>query len=162
MFAYSIIQQVPEGYRVTYVPAAPGDYLITIKFVGVNIAGSPFKCRVSGANLSRGYASSCREHSNIVFETVEKTAHSSHLASMQKSMHSDASRVKVKGNGLSKAFRNQKAQFVVDTREAGELKTSENFLIQRCSQWRFLTQNQKILSQKKFPKKGSIFFFIIS
>ena len=27
-------------------------------------------------------------------------------------------------------------------------------------QWRFLTQNQ--VSQKKFPKKGSIFFFIIS
>ncbi len=61
----------------------------------------------------------CREHSNIVFETVEKTAQSSHYQSMQQKITSDASRVKVKGPGLQKAFRNQKAQFVVDTREAG-------------------------------------------
>lgn len=41
-------KEVPEGYKVNFVPAAPGDYLITIKFVGTNIAGSPFKCRVTG------------------------------------------------------------------------------------------------------------------
>jgi len=66
----------------------------------------------------------CREHSNIVFETVEKTAQSSHYQSMQQKITSDASRVKVKGPGLQKAFRNQKAQFVVDTREAGNYKYS--------------------------------------
>lgn len=60
----------------------------------------------------------CREHSNIVFETVEKSH--SHAQSIQRTMNSDASRVKVKGPGLLKAFRNQKAQFVVDTREAGK------------------------------------------
>lgn len=41
-------KEVPEGYKVSFVPSAPGDYLITIKFVGTNIAGSPFKCRVTG------------------------------------------------------------------------------------------------------------------
>ncbi|CAF3930116.1 unnamed protein product, partial [Rotaria sp. Silwood1] len=34
------------GYRVTFTPTARGDYLISIKFAGINIAGSPFKCTV--------------------------------------------------------------------------------------------------------------------
>ena len=37
-----------QGYRVTFTPTAPGDYLIAIKFAGTNIAGSPFKCTVGG------------------------------------------------------------------------------------------------------------------
>lgn len=41
-------KEVGEGYKVSFVPSAPGDYLTTIKFVGTNIAGSPFKCRVTG------------------------------------------------------------------------------------------------------------------
>lgn len=61
-----------------------------------------------------------REHSNIVFETVEKTMSASQLQSIQRSMNSDASKVKVKGTGIQKAFRNQKAQFSVDTRDAGK------------------------------------------
>ncbi|KAI3382304.1 hypothetical protein SNEBB_011398 [Seison nebaliae] len=40
--------ETEEGYRVIYTPTAPGDYLITIKFGGVNIASSPFKCHVFG------------------------------------------------------------------------------------------------------------------
>jgi hypothetical protein len=40
------------GYRVSFTPTAPGDYLITIKFAGINIAGSPFKCTVGGKYLS--------------------------------------------------------------------------------------------------------------
>lgn len=122
-------KEVAEGYKVSFVPSAPGDYLITIKFVGTNIAGSPFKCRVGGNSLqSRSggtniipivTASSNREHSNIIFETVEKTATTTQLKSLQSGMHSDATKVKVKGTGIQKAFRNQKAQFTVDTRDAG-------------------------------------------
>ncbi len=112
-------KEVSEGYRVSFVPSAPGDYLISVKFVGVNVAGSPFKCRVSGQALNRTTVLNAREHSNIVFETVEKTASSAHLQSIQRSMQSDASKVKVKGPGIQKAFRNQKAQFTVDTRDAG-------------------------------------------
>ena len=64
-----------------------------------------------------------REHSNIVFEAVEKSQTANQLNQLQKSMHSDASKVKVKGTGIQKAFRNQKAQFVVDTRDAGKNAT---------------------------------------
>lgn len=64
---------------------------------------------------------SSREHSNIVFEAVERSQAALHMKSLQKSMQSDASKVKVKGTGIQKAFRNQKAQFVVDTKEAGKI-----------------------------------------
>ena len=37
-----------EGYEFTYTPTAPGDYLVTIKYAGVHIAGSPFKAKVEG------------------------------------------------------------------------------------------------------------------
>ncbi len=113
-------KEAPQGYKVGFVPSTPGDYLITVKFVGTNIAGSPFKCHVTGANLSNGSSSvSHREHSNICFETVEKTLSSSQLHSIQRTMQSDASKVKVLGTGIQKAFRNQKAKFVVDTKDAG-------------------------------------------
>lgn len=117
-------KEVAEGYRVSFIPSAPGDYLITIKFVGTNIAGSPFKCRVTGNSLRQGQLLNSREHSNIVFETTEKSASSSHLQSIQRTMHSDATKVRVKGAGIQKAFRNQKAQFSVDTREAGKFLAS--------------------------------------
>lgn len=57
-----------------------------------------------------------------MFEAVEKSRATAHIQSLQKSMHSDASKVKVKGTGIQKAFRNQKAQFVVDTKDAGKRK----------------------------------------
>lgn len=37
-----------EGYEFTYTPTAPGDYLITIRYAGVHIAGSPFKAKIEG------------------------------------------------------------------------------------------------------------------
>ena len=41
-------QEVDEGYRFTYRPKAPGDYLISIKYDSIHIAGSPFKARIGG------------------------------------------------------------------------------------------------------------------
>ena len=41
-------REVEEGYEFTYCPKAPGDYLISIRYANVNIAGSPFKARVEG------------------------------------------------------------------------------------------------------------------
>lgn len=39
-----------EGYDFSYVPTAPGDYLITIKFGGnFHIVGSPFRAHVTGS-----------------------------------------------------------------------------------------------------------------
>lgn len=38
-----------EGYKITYTPMAPGNYLISIKYGGPqHIVGSPFKARVTG------------------------------------------------------------------------------------------------------------------
>ena len=48
-----------------------------------------------------------------------KATTKSQLNQLQTTMNSDASKVRVKGGGIQKAFRNQKAQFVVDTRDAG-------------------------------------------
>ena len=42
-------KEVADGYEFTYVPTAPGDYYITIKYGGnFHIAGSPFKSKVTG------------------------------------------------------------------------------------------------------------------
>lgn len=41
-------REVEDGYEFSYTPTAPGDYFITIKYAGTNIAGSPFKARVEG------------------------------------------------------------------------------------------------------------------
>ncbi|CAF0854304.1 unnamed protein product [Didymodactylos carnosus] len=122
-------KEVSEGYRVTFTPTAPGDYLITIKFAGINIGGSPFKNTVTGIGMtshtsgglstSSSYSQRQQNISNIIFETVERSLSSSHLSSMQRSMQSDAGKVRVKGQGLQRAFRNEKASFTVDTRDAG-------------------------------------------
>lgn len=41
-------REVEDGYEFSYTPTAPGDYFITIKYAGTNIAGSPYKARVEG------------------------------------------------------------------------------------------------------------------
>lgn len=42
-------QECPEGHKVTYMPMAPGNYLISIKYGGPqHIVGSPFKAKVTG------------------------------------------------------------------------------------------------------------------
>lgn len=44
-------QECPEGYKVSYTPMAPGNYLISIKYGGPqHIVGSPFKAKVSGGS----------------------------------------------------------------------------------------------------------------
>lgn len=45
-------QECPEGYKVSYTPMAPGNYLISIKYGGPqHIVGSPFKAKVTGEPL---------------------------------------------------------------------------------------------------------------
>lgn len=45
-----VCAEIDEGYEFTYTPMAPGDYMITIKYCNVTIAGSPFKAIVAGRN----------------------------------------------------------------------------------------------------------------
>lgn len=105
-----------EGYEFSYFPTAPGDYLITIRYAGVHIAGSPFKAKIGG----QAAPSDVIRHgmSQVVVETVTKTSVMSKFSALPK-FQSDASRVTCEGNGLKKAFRGKQSTFNVDTTNAG-------------------------------------------
>ncbi|XP_029282067.1 filamin-C-like [Cottoperca gobio] len=127
-------QECPEGYKVSYTPMAPGNYLISIKYGGPqHIIGSPFKAKVSvhyrrtescihskslvGPRLSGGH--SLHETSSVLVETVSKSsAMGGPFASLPK-FSSDGSKVISRGAGLSKAFVGQKNTFTVDCSKAG-------------------------------------------
>uniref|UniRef100_A0A8C6NZL1 Filamin C n=1 Tax=Nothobranchius furzeri TaxID=105023 RepID=A0A8C6NZL1_NOTFU len=94
-------RECPEGYRITYTPMAPGNYLITIKYGGPqHIVGSPFKARITGLFDMGG-------------------AYSSSSSTSSTKMMSDASKVVCRGVGLSKALVGQKNTFSVDCSKAG-------------------------------------------
>ncbi|XP_056000448.1 filamin-A-like isoform X18 [Ostrea edulis] len=107
-------KEVDEGYEFTYSPTAPGDYMITIRYSGVNIAGSPFKAKIEGPGKPSGY----HEQASVVVETVTKTSVMSKFSGLQK-FQSDANRCTAEGMGLKKAFRGKQATFSVDTSQAG-------------------------------------------
>ncbi|KAG7454362.1 hypothetical protein MATL_G00258930 [Megalops atlanticus] len=110
--------ECPEGYKVTYTPMAPGNYLISIKYGGPqHIVGSPFKAKVTGARLSGGH--SLHETSSVLVETVTKTSTMGGAYSSMPKFSSDASKVVSRGAGLSKAFVGQKNTFTVDCSKAG-------------------------------------------
>uniref|UniRef100_A0A3B3Y6N3 Calponin-homology (CH) domain-containing protein n=1 Tax=Poecilia mexicana TaxID=48701 RepID=A0A3B3Y6N3_9TELE len=116
-------RECPEGYRITYTPMAPGNYLITIKYGGPqHIVGSPFKAKITGARLSGGH--SLHETSSVLVETVTKTskvggAYSSSSSATSAKLTCDASKVVCRGAGLSKALVGQKNNFTVDCSKAG-------------------------------------------
>uniref|UniRef100_A0A8C2HTS7 Filamin C, gamma a (actin binding protein 280) n=1 Tax=Cyprinus carpio TaxID=7962 RepID=A0A8C2HTS7_CYPCA len=109
-----------EGYKVSYTPMAPGNYLICIKYGGPqHIVGSPFKAKITGMRLSGGH--SLHETSSVIVETVTKTSKMAGAFSSLSSSKStsDASKVVCHGAGLSKAFVGQKNTFSVDCGTAG-------------------------------------------
>lgn len=115
-------RECPEGYKITYTPMAPGNYLITIKYGGPqHIVGSPFKAKITGARLSGGH--SLHETSSVLVETVTKTSKMggtySSSSSTSAKLASDASKVLCRGAGLSKAVVGQKNNFTVDCSKAG-------------------------------------------
>jgi len=69
-----ISREVDEGYEFSYTPLAPGDYLITVKYAGSHVPGSPFNARIEGTNrylLTLCTCSSCwRQSVMTVFKTV--------------------------------------------------------------------------------------------
>ncbi|XP_015274500.1 PREDICTED: filamin-C [Gekko japonicus] len=112
-------QECPEGHKVTYMPMAPGNYLISIKYGGPqHVVGSPFKAKVTGPRLSGGH--SLHETSTVLVETVTKASSSvgSSYSALPK-FSSDASKVVARGPGLTKAFVGQKNTFTVDCSKAG-------------------------------------------
>ncbi|XP_032078023.1 filamin-C-like [Thamnophis elegans] len=112
-------QECPEGHKVTYMPMAPGSYLISIKYGGPqHIVGSPFKAKITGPRLSGGH--SLHETSTVLVETVTKATSSvgGSYSALPK-FSSDASKVVARGPGLTKAFVGQKNTFTVDCSKAG-------------------------------------------
>ncbi|XP_035257864.1 filamin-C-like isoform X1 [Anguilla anguilla] len=110
--------ECPEGYKVTYTPMAPGNYLISIKYGGPqHIVGSPFKAKVTGVRLSGGH--SLHETSSVLVETVTKTSTMAGAYGALPKFSSDASKVVSRGPGLTKAFVGQKNLFTVDCSKAG-------------------------------------------
>ncbi|XP_078677431.1 filamin-C-like isoform X22 [Branchiostoma floridae x Branchiostoma belcheri] len=111
-----------EGYKVTYIPRAPGDYNISVKYAGQNpIVGSPFRARITGPKMA-GAVSGMHESCSVVVETVSKSsAQASYAGGMQgmSRLLSDASKVKSQGMGLKKGFLGQKNSFNVDCGNAG-------------------------------------------
>uniref|UniRef100_A0A672NI17 Filamin A n=1 Tax=Sinocyclocheilus grahami TaxID=75366 RepID=A0A672NI17_SINGR len=110
-------QECPEGYKVTYTPMAPGNYLISIKYGGpYHIVGSPFKAKITGSRLVNSH--SMHETSSVLVDPVTRSVTTSQQAAPGWGS-SDASRVVAKGLGLNKGFIGQKNTFSVDCSKAG-------------------------------------------
>jgi len=107
--------EVSDGYEFTYVPVAPGDYLVSIKYAGNNhIPGSPFKARVTGS----GRAASWNEQSQVVVDTVTKATATQQYEAQQPISNVDVSKVITKGTGLLHAELNKDASFTIDASRA--------------------------------------------
>uniref|UniRef100_A0A8D3BM01 Calponin-homology (CH) domain-containing protein n=1 Tax=Scophthalmus maximus TaxID=52904 RepID=A0A8D3BM01_SCOMX len=107
--------ECPEGYRVTYTPMAPGNYLISIKYGGpYHIVGSPFKAKITGSKLVSSH--SMHETSSVMVDPVTRAISCSQQGAPTQS---DASKVVAKGQGLTKGFIGQKNSFSVDCSKAG-------------------------------------------
>lgn len=110
-------QECPEGYKVTYTPMAPGNYLISIKYGGpYHIVGSPFKAKITGSRLVNSH--SMHETSSVLVDPVTRNVMTSQQAAPGWGS-SDASRVVAKGLGINKGFIGQKNTFSVDCSKAG-------------------------------------------
>ncbi|XP_069025341.1 filamin-A isoform X4 [Embiotoca jacksoni] len=107
--------ECPEGYKVTYTPMAPGNYLISIKYGGpYHIVGSPFKAKITGSKLVASH--SMHETSSVMVDPVTRAISCSQQSAPPQS---DASKVVAKGLGLTKGFIGQKNSFSVDCSKAG-------------------------------------------
>ncbi|XP_061075781.1 filamin-A-like isoform X1 [Conger conger] len=109
-------QECHGGYKVTYTPMAPGNYLISIKYGGpYHIVGSPFKAKITGSRLVSSH--SMHETSSVMVDPVSRRVSTSQQGAP--GWGSDASRVVAKGQGLNKGFMGQKNSFSVDCSKAG-------------------------------------------
>ncbi|XP_061423004.1 filamin-A-like [Lethenteron reissneri] len=109
-----------EGYRVSYTPMAPGNYLVAVKYGGPHhIAGSPFKAKITGPRLAGN--AGFQESSSVMVDTLTRSVaqSTSAVAPGLARFVSDASKVVPRGAGLNKAYVGQKNSFTVDCSKAG-------------------------------------------
>uniref|UniRef100_A0A2C9KC16 Uncharacterized protein n=1 Tax=Biomphalaria glabrata TaxID=6526 RepID=A0A2C9KC16_BIOGL len=106
-------KELDEGYEFSYTPFCPGNYLITVKYGNIPIAGSPYQAVVTGVGRK---PSPVVEQSSMAVETVEKKAGA---GGVRRKLTGDASKVIAKGPGLKKAFTNRVQTFNVEIKDAG-------------------------------------------
>ncbi|KAL7667852.1 hypothetical protein ACOME3_008581 [Neoechinorhynchus agilis] len=121
--------EVDNGYRASFVPTLPGQYLISVKFADVHVSGSPFNCRISGG--PGGYM----QHSRPLYSSVSsyQSGHgdvdqSNTMIRLDlsttnptiKSSNDDLTSegVVAYGSGISQAFIGEDTHFTIDTRNA--------------------------------------------
>ncbi|XP_015782043.1 filamin-C isoform X2 [Tetranychus urticae] len=90
--------------KVSYIPSIPGEYMITIKFDGINLSGSPYKVRIRG-DEPFNYSSS------------RSTGYEGFGSSS--SGFSSPARARVTGRGLYSGITNVQNEIVVDVKNCG-------------------------------------------
>jgi len=106
-------KELDEGYEFSYTPFCPGNYLITIKYGNIPIAGSPYQSKVTGNGRK---PSPIVEQSSMAVETVEKKSG----GSKARRLIGDASKVTVSGPGIKKCFTNRLMNVSVNVKDAGQ------------------------------------------
>ncbi|MEQ2211990.1 hypothetical protein XENOCAPTIV_022543 [Xenoophorus captivus] len=107
---------------VSYLPTAPGDYSIIVKFDDKNIPGSPFMAKITGISFT---PKEVGEHVVSVKKSEKHVTNSPFKIMVGQSEIGDASRVMVYGQGLVEVHTFEVAEFIVDTRNAGEAGNQE-------------------------------------
>uniref|UniRef100_A0A8B9LTD5 Filamin C, gamma a (actin binding protein 280) n=1 Tax=Astyanax mexicanus TaxID=7994 RepID=A0A8B9LTD5_ASTMX len=101
---------------VSYLPTAPGDYNIIVKFDGKHIPGSPFTAKITGLSFT---PKEVGEHEVSVKKSGKHVNNSPFKIMVGPSEIGEASRVRAFGKGLMEAHTFEVAEFFVDTRNAG-------------------------------------------
>uniref|UniRef100_A0A8C3CEK2 Filamin C n=1 Tax=Cairina moschata TaxID=8855 RepID=A0A8C3CEK2_CAIMO len=101
---------------VSYLPTAPGDYNIIVRFDDKHIPGSPFTAKITGISFT---PKEVGEHVVSVKKSGQHVTNSPFKILVGQSEIGDASRVKVWGKGLVEGHTFEVAEFIVDTRSAG-------------------------------------------
>uniref|UniRef100_A0A9J8A9C4 Filamin C, gamma b (actin binding protein 280) n=1 Tax=Cyprinus carpio carpio TaxID=630221 RepID=A0A9J8A9C4_CYPCA len=101
---------------VSYLPTAPGDYNIIVKFDDKHIAGSPFTAKITRISFT---PKEVGEHVVSVKKNGKHVTNSPFKIMVGQSEIGDASKVKVFGKGLIEGHTFEVAEFIVDTRSAG-------------------------------------------
>uniref|UniRef100_A0A8C8AM42 Filamin C n=1 Tax=Otus sunia TaxID=257818 RepID=A0A8C8AM42_9STRI len=122
---------------VSYLPTAPGDYNIIVRFDDKHIPGSPFTAKITGERggpppswwwprtdngVPPGISFTPKEvgeHVVSVRKSGQHVTNSPFKILVGQSEIGDASRVKVWGQGLVEGHTFEVAEFIVDTRSAG-------------------------------------------
>lgn len=125
--------ELDRGYEVSYTPTISGDYLVTVKYNGMNVEGSPFKVvAVGGGASSQGTVKARRESTTMSMETIQHTTYKQETMFSEASntsrsssrklpiqFNSDAAECTAAGTGLQEPVLGRQNSFSVDCSKGG-------------------------------------------